>query len=106
MTRTAGAQIGCQRPSRFWGLGCPKIYHEAEDTLGVLLFPVLNIFRGDGFIHPSLGDSYREYSVHPPARQVLVQDHFQYFFVFLFWAVCLIPLNQINKAGFACPWGV
>ncbi|WP_419621242.1 hypothetical protein [Thiolapillus sp.] len=26
-------QIGCQRPSRFWGLGCPKIYHEVEDTL-------------------------------------------------------------------------
>ncbi|WP_294042531.1 hypothetical protein, partial [Thiolapillus sp.] len=25
---------GCQRPSRFWGLGCPKIYHEVEDTLG------------------------------------------------------------------------
>ncbi|WP_419625495.1 hypothetical protein, partial [Thiolapillus sp.] len=25
--------MGCQRPSRFWGLGCPKIYHEAEDTL-------------------------------------------------------------------------
>ncbi|WP_419649942.1 hypothetical protein [Thiolapillus sp.] len=38
MTRTAGAQIGCQRPSRFWGLGCPKIYHEAEDTLGFSLF--------------------------------------------------------------------
>ncbi|WP_294041942.1 hypothetical protein [Thiolapillus sp.] len=37
MTRTAGAQIGCQRPSRFWGLGCPKIYHEAEDTLGKCL---------------------------------------------------------------------
>ncbi|WP_295539852.1 hypothetical protein [Thiolapillus sp.] len=36
MTRTAGAQIGCQRPSRFWGLGCPKIYHEAEDTLAIL----------------------------------------------------------------------
>ncbi|WP_419597542.1 hypothetical protein, partial [Thiolapillus sp.] len=35
MTRTAGAPIGCQRPSRFWGLGCPKIYHEAEDTLGI-----------------------------------------------------------------------
>ncbi|WP_419638338.1 hypothetical protein [Thiolapillus sp.] len=35
MTRTAGAQIGCQRPSRVWGLGCPKIYHEAEDTLVV-----------------------------------------------------------------------
>ncbi|WP_419622997.1 hypothetical protein [Thiolapillus sp.] len=33
MTRTSGAPIGCQRPSRFWGLGCPKIYHEAEDTL-------------------------------------------------------------------------
>ncbi len=33
VTRTAGARIGCQRPSRFWGLGCPKIYHEAEDTL-------------------------------------------------------------------------
>ncbi len=33
VTRTAGAQIGCQRPSRFLGLGCPKIYHEAEDTL-------------------------------------------------------------------------
>ncbi|WP_374209973.1 hypothetical protein [Thiolapillus sp.] len=33
MTRTAGARIGCQRPSRFWGLGCPKIYHEVEDTL-------------------------------------------------------------------------
>ncbi|WP_419637808.1 hypothetical protein [Thiolapillus sp.] len=37
MTRTAGAQIGCQRPSRFWGLGCPKIYHEVEDTLGSLM---------------------------------------------------------------------
>ncbi|WP_293682135.1 hypothetical protein [Thiolapillus sp.] len=37
MTRTAGAQIGCQRPSRFWGLGCPKIYHEAEDTLVCLV---------------------------------------------------------------------
>ncbi|WP_419636157.1 hypothetical protein, partial [Thiolapillus sp.] len=33
MTRTAGAPIGCQRPSRFWGLGCPKIFHEVEDTL-------------------------------------------------------------------------
>ncbi|WP_293680153.1 hypothetical protein [Thiolapillus sp.] len=33
MTRTAGAPIGCQSPSRFWGLGCPKIYHEVEDTL-------------------------------------------------------------------------
>ncbi|WP_294052856.1 choice-of-anchor X domain-containing protein, partial [Thiolapillus sp.] len=29
--------IGCQRPSRFWGLGCPKIYHEAEDTLDYYL---------------------------------------------------------------------
>ncbi|WP_419653737.1 hypothetical protein [Thiolapillus sp.] len=37
MTRTAGAPIGCQRPSRFWGLGCPKIYHEVEDTLVLLL---------------------------------------------------------------------
>ncbi|WP_419606513.1 hypothetical protein, partial [Thiolapillus sp.] len=36
VTRTAGAPIGCQRPSRFWGLGCPKIYHEAEDTLVAL----------------------------------------------------------------------
>ncbi|WP_419637777.1 hypothetical protein [Thiolapillus sp.] len=36
MTRTAGAPMGCQRPSRFWGLGCPKIYHEAEDTLGTM----------------------------------------------------------------------
>ena len=34
VTRTAGAQIGWQRPSQFWGLGCPKIYHEVEDTLG------------------------------------------------------------------------
>ncbi len=26
----------CLRPrDRFWGLGCPKIYHEAEDTLGI-----------------------------------------------------------------------
>ncbi|WP_293679488.1 hypothetical protein [Thiolapillus sp.] len=42
MTRTAGAPIGCQRPSRFWGLGCPKIYHEAEDTL-VQSLELLNI---------------------------------------------------------------
>ncbi|WP_294043277.1 hypothetical protein [Thiolapillus sp.] len=44
MTRTAGAPIGCQRPSRFWGLGCHKIYHKAEDTLALFaqgygLFP-------------------------------------------------------------------
>ncbi|WP_419621181.1 hypothetical protein [Thiolapillus sp.] len=31
-----GTNIGCQRPSRFWGLGCPKIYHEAEDTLAIM----------------------------------------------------------------------
>ncbi|WP_419637965.1 hypothetical protein [Thiolapillus sp.] len=40
MTRTAGAPIGCQRPSRFWGLGCPKIYHEAEDTLVYYQAPI------------------------------------------------------------------
>ncbi|WP_419644916.1 hypothetical protein [Thiolapillus sp.] len=39
MTRTAGARIGCQRLSRFWGLGCPKIYHEVEDTLGPVQWP-------------------------------------------------------------------
>ncbi|WP_419641915.1 transposase domain-containing protein, partial [Thiolapillus sp.] len=45
VTRTAGAPMGCQRPSRFWGLGCPKIYHEAEDTLviGYLADGRLNI---------------------------------------------------------------
>ncbi|WP_293681126.1 hypothetical protein [Thiolapillus sp.] len=43
MTRTAGAPIGCQRPSRFWGLGCPKIYHEAEDTLVKKYYP--GVFR-------------------------------------------------------------
>ncbi|WP_293679990.1 hypothetical protein [Thiolapillus sp.] len=42
MTRTAGAQIGCQRPSRFWGLGCPKIYHEAEDTLDGVMATIFN----------------------------------------------------------------
>ena len=30
----AGDGQTCLRPrDRFWGLGCPKIYHEAEDTL-------------------------------------------------------------------------
>ncbi|WP_419611170.1 hypothetical protein [Thiolapillus sp.] len=52
MTRTAGAQIGCQRPSRFWGLGCPKIYHEVEDTLvrflWVCLLGVRNSRRAAG----------------------------------------------------------
>ncbi|WP_419630572.1 hypothetical protein [Thiolapillus sp.] len=47
MTRTAGAQIGCQRPSRFWGLGCPKIYHEAEDTLEMLGRPSFRQPSGD-----------------------------------------------------------
>ncbi|WP_293703222.1 hypothetical protein [Thiolapillus sp.] len=46
MTRTAGAQIGCQRPSRFWGLGCPKIYHEAEDTLGPIITVLASIVLG------------------------------------------------------------
>ncbi|WP_374211089.1 hypothetical protein [Thiolapillus sp.] len=45
MTRTAGAPIGCQRPSRFWGLGCPKIYHEAEDTLvGVEVYWIYDLY--------------------------------------------------------------
>ncbi|WP_419601769.1 hypothetical protein [Thiolapillus sp.] len=44
MTRTAGARIGCQRPSRFWGLGCPKIYHEVEDTLVFYGFRVFLMF--------------------------------------------------------------
>ncbi len=46
VTRTAGAPIGCQRPSRFWGLGCPKIYHEAEDTLAPSCAPSS---AGDGY---------------------------------------------------------
>ncbi|WP_294042733.1 hypothetical protein [Thiolapillus sp.] len=50
MTRTAGAQIGCQRPSRFWGLGCPKIYHEAEDTLAAALRNGTRAARGGGFL--------------------------------------------------------
>ncbi|WP_296714765.1 acyl-CoA desaturase, partial [Thiolapillus sp.] len=36
--------IGCQRPSRFWGLGCPKIYHEAEDTLVSLILVFVSGF--------------------------------------------------------------
>ncbi|WP_419586361.1 hypothetical protein, partial [Thiolapillus sp.] len=54
MTRTAGAPIGCQRPSRFWGLGCPKIFHEAEDTL-VQFHPrpcALGQLRGQEFHRP------------------------------------------------------
>ncbi|WP_293681211.1 hypothetical protein [Thiolapillus sp.] len=47
MTRTAGARIGCQRPSRFWGLGCPKIYHEVEDTLA----RSISACSGRGWIH-------------------------------------------------------
>jgi integrase len=33
--RTPGGRspIGCRRSSRFWGLGCPKIFHEIEDSL-------------------------------------------------------------------------
>ena len=32
-SRTAGAPMSCRRSSRFWGLGCPKIFHEIEDSL-------------------------------------------------------------------------
>ncbi|WP_419626818.1 hypothetical protein, partial [Thiolapillus sp.] len=46
MTRTSGAPIGCQRPSRFWGLGCPKIYHEAEDTLATIQKDGISILIG------------------------------------------------------------
>ncbi|WP_305803114.1 hypothetical protein, partial [Thiolapillus sp.] len=58
MTRTAGAQIGCQRPSRFWGLGCPKIYHEVEDTLvcqGKNDFEAVEGIRKDPFFQQALG---------------------------------------------------
>ena len=34
LTRTSGAPMSCRRSSRFWGLGCPKIFHEIEDSLG------------------------------------------------------------------------
>ena len=27
--------MSCRRSSRFWGLGCPKIFHEIEDSLVV-----------------------------------------------------------------------
>ena len=27
--------MSCRRSSRFWGLGCPKIFHEIEDSLGL-----------------------------------------------------------------------
>ncbi|WP_419644564.1 hypothetical protein [Thiolapillus sp.] len=48
MTRTAGAPMGCQRPSRFWGLGCPKIYHEAEDTLVFCIYGSTTAGQGHG----------------------------------------------------------
>ncbi|WP_293672795.1 hypothetical protein [Thiolapillus sp.] len=54
MTRTAGAPIGCQRPSRFWGLGRPKIYHEAEDTLEMGYRAILATSRRPKT--PELGD--------------------------------------------------
>ena len=28
--------MSCRRSSRFWGLGCPKIFHEIEDSLVVV----------------------------------------------------------------------
>ena len=34
-TLPAMAPMSCRRSSRFWGLGCPKIFHEIEDSLGV-----------------------------------------------------------------------
>ncbi|WP_294117510.1 hypothetical protein [Thiolapillus sp.] len=52
MTRTAGAQIGCQRLSRFWGLGCPKIYHEAEDTLEFAVLLVCGFFNRGLYLAP------------------------------------------------------
>ncbi len=66
MTRTAGAPIGCQRPSRFWGLGCPKIYHEAEDTLA----EKTDIdCRFDG-ITPDTGDLYHYVSARARSSSV------------------------------------
>ncbi|WP_293675194.1 hypothetical protein [Thiolapillus sp.] len=64
MTRTAGAQIGCQRPSRFWGLGCPKIYHEAEDTLaGIIARRYLAAGRAT-VLHPFLlFHMYRDFTL-------------------------------------------
>jgi len=37
--RTQGGRghNGCRRSSRFWGLGCPKIFHEIEDSLVLIL---------------------------------------------------------------------
>ncbi len=29
--------MSCRRSSRFWGLGCPKIFHEIEDSLEEVL---------------------------------------------------------------------
>ncbi|WP_294041702.1 hypothetical protein [Thiolapillus sp.] len=55
MTRTAGAQIGCQRPIRFWGLGCPKIYHEGEDTL--VTIAISGIPNGQGRLDAALDPS-------------------------------------------------
>ena len=40
--------MGCQRPSRFWGLGCPKIYHEAEDTLVFCIYGSTTAGQGHG----------------------------------------------------------
>ena len=32
--------MSCRRSSRFWGLGCPKIFHEIEDSLAHQLIGV------------------------------------------------------------------
>ncbi|WP_419650038.1 hypothetical protein, partial [Thiolapillus sp.] len=69
MTRTAGAPIGCQRPSRFWGLGRPKIYHEAEDTLVLsrsasLTFLAFRRFIVQPGINPNLTDYIEPTSQH------------------------------------------
>ncbi len=47
----AGDGQTCLRPrDRFWGLGCPKIYHEAEDTLAAALRNGTRAARGGGFL--------------------------------------------------------
>ena len=45
--------MSCRRSSRFWGLGCPKIFHEIEDSL-------VGQAQGDG--HPRHGGQIRRHS--------------------------------------------
>ncbi len=66
--------MSCRRSSRFWGLGCPKIFHEIEDSLVLFLLFTTAVSAVEVSKSPNDDRQYEYLELPNRMRVLLVSD--------------------------------